>query len=136
MRFLSISLLLVAVIAAVPQSLFAQPPPQPAMEQQRTTQDNARHILFLHTGGAPGTESIVGKVLKELLRKGYSVRRPDSLHDEVGGPGVDYFYDEDNGTAADIAYIVNRELPAKFPRLEPRRQRVGNPRGYFGVWLF
>ena len=130
--------LLVALVAAVPISLYAQQPPRQQPPQLQESRANSRYILFIHTGGGP--ENLVGNlvqnVLTALLKEGYSVRKPDNQRDAVGGPGVDYFDDEDGRKAQEVADIVNSILPSTLRRLEARRQRAKNPPGYLGVWLF
>jgi hypothetical protein len=95
--------------------------------------DISRYTLFLHTGGGPGgTADLVKGVLQ---KQGYTVR-PDGDTDDSGGPGVDYFYDQDRAGAERVAGVVNSALPEDLKRLQPRRQQARNPPGYLGVWLF
>jgi len=117
---------------AMPLSPYAQ------QQQQEKAPENSRYILFIHTGGGPekSADDLVPRILKELLKNGYSVRKPDDQRDEVGGPGVDYFDEKDENKAKEVASLVNSILPANLRRLEARRQRVKNPSGYLGVWLF
>jgi hypothetical protein len=107
-----------------------------AVAQAQT--DNSSYIVFVHSGAAPEVHDAgdrVLAVLKGLLKAGYSVRKPDSERDVVGGPGVDYFNDNDLTAAQAIADIVNAAMPDR-QKIAPRRQRVNNPPHYFGVWLF
>src|SRR5262249_55439573 len=100
--------------------------------------DNSIYILFVHAGAPPSVpdaQSRLLAVLKELVKAGYSVRKPDSERDTVGGPGVDYFNDNDLAAAQAVADIVNAALSDR-PKIAPRRQRVNNPPHYLGVWLF
>jgi hypothetical protein len=123
---------LATLLTATPSSLYAQ------QQQQENPLANSRYILFIHTGGAPENSDVglIPEILSVLLRNGYSVRKPDDQRDEVGGPGVDYFDEKDQDKAKELANLVNSVLPASLKRLDARRQRVKNPPGYFGVWLF
>jgi hypothetical protein len=101
--------------------------------------DNSRYILFLHAGAPPDVHDANAHLLAVLngLRKaGYLVRKPDSDRDDVGGPGVDYFDDNDLAAAQAVADIVNAAMPDSPKKIAPRRQRVKNPPYYLGVWLF
>jgi hypothetical protein len=100
--------------------------------------DNSSYILFLHAGAPTDihdADSLLLVVLQGLVKAGYSVRKPDNERDAVGGPGVDYFNDNDLAAAQDVANIVNDAMPNR-KKLAPRRQRVNNPPHYLGVWLF
>lgn len=101
--------------------------------------DNSSYIVFLHAGAPPdlhdANERLVA-VLSGLAKAGYSVRKPDSDRDLVGGPGVDYFNDNDLAAAQAVANIVNVAMPDRKEKLAPRRQRINNPPHYLGVWLF
>jgi hypothetical protein len=123
----SLFLVLVALLPAMPLA---------ALAQQQVPVDNSHYIIFIHSGGRPDTDPLVQGVLRALLSKGYSVRKPDNQRDEVGGPGVDYFADEEAGKAQEVADIVNTALNLPTRLLQARRQRVKNPPGYLGVWLF
>lgn len=112
-----------------------------AAEQEQA--DKSSYILFVHTGAnAAKISDVEGKVravLTSLLKAGYSVRKPDTGRDEVGGPGVDYFTEGDKDTAEDVAKIVNdtyRAMDLGNVVLKARRQKVRNPPHYLGVWLF
>jgi hypothetical protein len=100
--------------------------------------DAQRFVLFIHAG--PNLDSqrdLVKKIAIQLARRGYLVRPPDNDRDVVGGPGVDYFLDADRAAADDIAAVVNSLLPQGAGRgLQPRPQKINNPRGYIGIWLF
>jgi hypothetical protein len=99
--------------------------------------DNARYIVFLHTGGDPPVERIsTEKLVRALQARGFTVGRGDDKQDSKG-PGVDYFRKEDRPGAEDVADIVNGVLPPSLKRLEPRLQtHVSNPLGFLGVWLY
>jgi hypothetical protein len=100
--------------------------------------DNSTYILFLHAGAPPDvhdTDSLLLVILQGLVKAGYSVRKPDNERDVLGGPGVDYFNDNDLAAAQAVANIVNDAMPNQ-KKLAPRRQRVNNPPRYLGVWLF
>jgi hypothetical protein len=98
--------------------------------------DNSRFVLFVHGGDGKtkSKETAVTDVAVALAKNGYSVRKPDNQGDTVGGPGVDYFDDNDLAAAQDVAKIANSILGSGS--LKPRRQRVKNPLGYLGVWLY
>src|SRR5271166_4926036 len=90
--------------------------------QLQAQQQVATNIVFIHTAGQPIDGDAVVAVLKALLQAGYSLRKPDTDGDVVGGPGVDYFYDDDLPAAQSIADIVNRTRPDTARKLTPRRQ--------------
>src|SRR5262249_37266059 len=96
---------------------------------------NSRYIVFIHYGG--GTLDQAQRVAIDLVKRGYVVRKPDSQRDTVGGPGIDYFSAQDAAPAAEVATIVNGLLgSSEDKKLKPRLQRIKNPPGYIGVWLF
>jgi hypothetical protein len=106
---------------------------QTLIETQRNKLESVGYTLFLHTGGGP---SDTAELVKGVLQKqGYKVL-PDGETDGIGGPGVDYFNDQDRAGAERVARLVNSALPEDLKRLQPRRQQVRNPLGYLGVWLF
>ncbi|HVO89832.1 MAG TPA: hypothetical protein VMV45_14925 [Casimicrobiaceae bacterium] len=106
----------------------------PAAAQAQAT-PNSRYIVFIHSGG--GSAQAAQKVAVELARRGYVVRKPDNQRDTVGGPGVDYFSTQDAAGAAEVANIVSGALSLpEGGKLKPRLQRIKNPPGYLGVWLF
>lgn len=99
--------------------------------------DASRFVLFMHAGASTPVDPVqVKKIAVALAVRGYVVRSPDDQRDQIGGPGVDYFADADSAGAQDIADTVNAMLPPGAKQLAPRRQRVKNPDGYIGVWLF
>jgi hypothetical protein len=98
------------------------------------TRETARYVVFLHRGGGPPGPA--DQVAKTLQSRGYLVRGIDDKIDAAGGPGVDYFSDQDRPGAADVAEITNRALPPGSKRLAPRFQKVSNPSGFLGVWLY
>jgi hypothetical protein len=112
----------------------------PAGEAEQA--DKSSYILFVHTGADAKVKDVddkVRSVLTSLLKAGYSVRKPDTDRDVVGGPGVDYFNDGDKDTAEDVAKIVNETYQAMQLGdvvLRARLQKIPNPPHYFGVWLF
>ncbi|HEX8164203.1 MAG TPA: hypothetical protein VF601_00255 [Beijerinckiaceae bacterium] len=115
----------------------AQQPPQ------TTGYENARFVIFVHTGPRAPDDIAVKQIAAALSRKGYLVRAPDKQQDIVGGPGVDYFDDSALKTAQDVADTVNEQLQKLDPpvdekkKLKPRPQRATkNPPSYLGVWLF
>ena len=131
MRMLLYQILLIAVIAV--------PLAWPAEPQMQKTPDY--FTVFIHAGAkSPPAEEVIRQITIALVQKGYSVRPPDKQQDVVGGSGVDYFSDEDAAAAQNIADIVNQAFSAlnvkQSKPLAPRRQRVRNPPGYIGVWLF
>jgi hypothetical protein len=111
-----------------------------AAQQSRGAPENSHYVLFLHVGGGPpgSAKSLANTVANALQAQGYVVRGVDDKLDAVGGPGVDYFYDQDRSGAADVADVVNAALLPVHPkkRLEPRFQSVKNPMGFLGVWLY
>jgi hypothetical protein len=101
--------------------------------------DNSSYILFVHAGAPPDVhdaEARLLEILKGLVKAGYSVRKPDDDRDVVGGPGVDYFNDNDLAAAQAVADIVNVAMPDRQKKIAPRRQRANNPPHYLGIWLF
>ena len=74
--------------------------------------------------------------MSALAQRGYVVRPPDKQRDEAGGAGVDYFAEADKDIAQDIANVVNDVLYKSEPKVKPRYQRIRNPTGYIGVWLY
>jgi hypothetical protein len=103
-------------------------------ESTTSGRNNARYAIFLHTGG--GEATLADRLGKALATKGFSVRGVDTKIDSVGGPGVDYFNEQDRQGARDIAEIVNALLPPNQTKLGPRFQRVSNPPGFLGIWLY
>jgi hypothetical protein len=134
--------LIVLLAAMLPGLSLAQTPQQ--QQAGPPERDNSKFVVFIHGGSATGT--VDDRTLKEiavsLLGKRYVVRAPDAERDEVGGPGVDYFSDYARDAAQDVADTVNtklRELKLLTDdgkALKPRLQRLKNPPGYLGVWLF
>jgi hypothetical protein len=101
--------------------------------------DNSIYILFIHAGAPPDVhdaDARVLEVLKGLVKARYSVRKPEADRDVIGGPGVDYFNDNDLATAQAVADIMNAAMPDRPKKIAPRRQYVNNPPHYLGVWLF
>ena len=111
-----------------------------AAHQSGGAPENSHFVLFLHAGGGPpgSAKQLTNTVADALQAHGYVVRGVDDKLDAVGGPGVDYFYDQDRRGAADVADIVSAALLPVLPkkRLEPRFQSVKNPMGFLGVWLY
>jgi len=115
----------------------------------RAAGDNSRFIVFIHAGGQPkkkdagAQQAVPDEVIKQiaiaLARKGYSVRPWDRQQDK---PGVAYFWDQDAEAASDVAATVNEALTPLLTaddnatKLKERLQRIKNPQGYLGVWLF
>ncbi len=102
--------------------------------------DNAnRYSVFVHSGGwrpGDGDQEVVTSIVSALAQRGYVVRPPDAQRDDVGGAGVDYFAESDKDIAQDIADVVNDILYKSEPKVHPRFQRIRNPTGYIGVWLY
>jgi hypothetical protein len=98
------------------------------------TRETARYVVFLHRGGGPPGPA--EEVAKALRARGYVVRGVDDKLDAAGGPGVDYFSDQDRPGAAEVADIANAALPPGRKRLAPRFQKISNPSGFLGVWLY
>jgi hypothetical protein len=131
---------LALLLALLPAAALAQPaqqrPPAPDADK------GPRHVVFMHTGPKQTSDPGVRALAGALVRKGYLVRAPDDQQDLVGGPGVDYFADEDAGAARELADTVNAamadpKLYGDDPKpLKPRRQRVRQPQGHLGLWLF
>ncbi len=94
------------------------------------------YTLFIHYGSKTPSNQDVSTLVSNLKREGFLVRGADPKRDEVGGPGVDYFQDEDEAGATKIAELVNKWLPEGATKLKARRQRVRNPAGFIGVWIF
>jgi hypothetical protein len=107
-----------------------------AMDVNSPPPDNAnRYILFIHSGGGKSGDDLT-RVVSALAQRGYLVRPPDSQRDDVGGAGIDYFAESDKGVAQDIADVVNDLLYKGEAKVHPRLQRIRNPTGYIGVWLY
>jgi Novel STAND NTPase 1 len=104
-----------------------------ATPEPRQPDDIRRYALFLHAGG--GRSNTAELVYGVLQKQGYSVSS-DSEIDDSGGPGVDYFNDQDKTAAEKVSTLVNSVLPEDLRRLQPRRQKPRNPPGYIGIWLF
>jgi hypothetical protein len=103
---------------------------------------NSQFVVFIHAGGGDINDRSLREIGAMLVRKGYVVRAPDRERDEIGGPGVDFFSTFARDAAQDVADTVNaglqalKLLPDEKKKLQPRLQRVNNPPGYLGVWLF
>ena len=126
-RIVLISFSCLVVSAAAIAQVNREPPP-----------DAKRFVLFIH-GGAQASkppEDLTSRIALTLARRGYVVKSPEKDLDEVGGPGVDYFHTEDRVAAQDIADTVNSILPSEMNKLPVRLQRITNPSGYIGVWLY
>lgn len=107
---------------------------QQTSNAKEATRDNSRYIVFLHVGG--GAKDTGEQVARALRAQGFVVRGADDQLDAVGGPGVDYFNEQDRPGAADAADIANAALPASLPKLKPRLQKAANPPGFLGLWLY
>lgn len=110
----------------------------------QTVQSNeAKYIVFIHTGPVSPDHPSVRQIAGILVRSGnYVVRAPDNDRDLVGGPGIDYFSDAALPAATQLAASLNELLskiklqgPEQKP-LKPRKQSAKNPANYLGVWLF
>jgi hypothetical protein len=99
----------------------------------RSVRANSQYIIFLHAGG--GGMETAEKISKDLQGRGFTVRGIDQDIDRTGGPGVDYFNEQDRSAASDVAAIASAAIPGTAP-LVPRFQNVANPTGFLGVWLF
>jgi hypothetical protein len=98
--------------------------------------DASRYVLFVHTGaGKAPSDPNLTMALNALARGGYLVRATDEYRDIVGGPGVDYFDLDDKPGAENVANTLNAARPG-MPALAPRLQKIRNPKGYLGVWLY
>jgi len=121
--------LALALLVGLSAAAVTSPPP-----------DNAnRYTVFIHSGGWRGGDSddkVVTPVVSALAQRGYLVRPPDKQRDDSGGAGVDYFAESDKDIAQDIANVVNDVLYKSEPKVKPRYQRIRNPTGYIGVWLY
>lgn len=100
----------------------------------QSSRTNSRYIIFLHAGG--GERTAAEKLSKDLQTRGFTVRGIDDGIDAVGGQGVDYFNEQDKSAAQDVAQMANAVLPKVAPQLVPRLQKVTNPTGFLGVWLY
>lgn len=127
----------------LPGALQAQQPPPPTPQQSGPpVRDNSKFVVFIHAGGKKVDEKKIREIAVELLKKRYVVRAPEYDQDEIGGPGVDYFAESARDAAKDVADTVNEKLKSlelvtdDKKKLVPRLQRVRNPPGYLGVWLF
>lgn len=117
--------------------LLAMPTVASSQVASEPPKDAKRFVLFIHAGSkTPMDESLTNKIALTLAARGYIVRSPEKDRDQVGGPGVDYFIEDDLPAANDIAAVVNDQLPTGAKKLQPRRQRVSNKPGYIGVWLY
>ena len=78
------------------------------------------------------------QIAGKLAYEGYRVRGINNQEDTIGGPAIDYFDEQSVEAAQIVAGIVNDALKKGGQRgdLKPRRQRVKNPQGFIGVWLF
>jgi hypothetical protein len=141
-----ISGLCLIVALSVPGNLLAQPQSRQEQAPQQgalPARDNSRFVVFIHAGGKDGADDkAIREIAVALLGKRYVVRAPDRERDEVGGPGVDYFAEAARDAAQEVADTVNEKLkslnllPDETKKLKPRLQRLKNPPGYLGVWLF
>ena len=104
-----------------------------AQQSPGAARDNARFIIFLHTGAGP--RGPAEKLAKDLQAKSFKVGGTDVKVDSFG-VGVDYFREQDKIGAANVADIANMALPPGLKRLQPRPQKVSNPPGFLGVWLY
>ncbi len=113
---------------------------QQTQQSGNPPRDNSKYVVFIHAGGKDIGNQI-GEITIALLKERYIVRAPDKDQDKIGGPGVDYFDDSAFEAAQDVAKIVNGilqnlKLQDEGKTLKPRAQRLKNPAGYLGVWLF
>jgi hypothetical protein len=114
---------------------------QQQQQQSGAPERNSQFVVFIHAGGGDIPDRDLREIGAMLVRKGYVVRAPDRERD-IGGPGVDYFSSLAQDAAQDVAETVNARLqalkllPDENKKLKPRLQRVNNPPGYLGVWLF
>jgi hypothetical protein len=121
MKRLACGLILLAALCW-PVSLYAQ---------------SQQFVVFVHAGPNRAADPKVKLIAAAVAQGGYLVRAPDNDVDPVA-PGVDYFADSAETAAKDVARIVNnafKGVPGSSV-LTVRRQRVRNPAGYIGVWLF
>jgi hypothetical protein len=129
MKFWHPVALAVALLAGLGAAEAESPPP-----------DTANHYsLFIHSGGwkaGEGDSAAVNRVVSTLAERGYLVRPPDKQRDDAGGAGVDYFAEADKDIAQDVANVVNDVLYNGEMKVRPRFQRIRNPLGYIGVWLY
>jgi predicted esterase len=124
MKLWQLAVLAIVLLAGLGAAGVSSPPP-----------DNAnQYVLFIHGGG--GDEKGMARVVSALAQRYYVVRPPDQQSDDVGGAGVDYFAESDKNIAQDIADVVNAVLYNGEPKVHPRFQRIKNPTGYIGVWLY
>jgi hypothetical protein len=125
-RFLAVASALVTGLAAADTE---SPPPEAA----------SHYRLFIHSGAwktGEGDAAAVNRVATALAERGYLVRPPDEARDDTGGASVDYFAETDKDIAQDVANVVNDVLYKGETKVRPRLQRIRNPPGYIGVWLY
>jgi hypothetical protein len=96
--------------------------------------DNARYVIFLHAGG--GAKEAAEKLKEALTTRGFTIGGVDDKQDLVGGAGVDYFSEQDRVAAGDVADSANAALPPAQAHVMPRFQKIQNPLGFLGVWLY
>jgi len=92
------------------------------------------YALFVHYGSQSPVNADVSQLISRLRNVGFRVLGTDRERDVQGGPGVDFFRDEDEAAAKKIAELVNDWRGT--PTIKARRQKVKNPPGFIGVWLF
>jgi hypothetical protein len=95
---------------------------------------NARFLAFIHTGG--GDPGVAAKLTESLKQRGLTVGGVDDKQDISGGAGVDYFTVEDGVTAANVADATNQLFPPGSSFLRARFQKIRNPVGFLGVWIY
>jgi hypothetical protein len=121
------------LLLCLPSLAHAQAPPGPPSAAETP------FVLFIHSGPKSADDIIVKRLAVTLAKQGYSVREPEDDQDKVGGPGVDYFVDQAQAKAQDVADKVNEFFaqngePVK--KLQPRKQSGKSPPNYLGVWLY
>lgn len=101
--------------------------------QERSGGAPQKYVVFIHVSKA--RQDLAKNVEQALTAKGYIVRGTDDDRNPAGKVKVDYFRDEDESGATDIAKTASEFLPKDGPKVEVHRSTVSNPPGFIGLWL-
>jgi len=94
-----------------------------------------RFRVFLHLGKAKNRPvPDVDAIKKVLADQGFSISGIDDQSDDYG-PGVDYFYTDDQRGAQEVAKILVALLQNNSASMRARRQSAVNRSGTLGVWF-
>jgi hypothetical protein len=134
----AIRYVLLAILLRLPSLVQSQAPPGGLPQ----TSSPFAYVVFIHCGPKKADDPAVKQIALLLAIKGYSVREPENDQDVGGGPGVDYFDDQAQPKAEEVAKVVNEYLAGLTPpqdpnkKLKARKQTVKSSSTYLGVWLF